>query len=201
MKIYAAAVEALRNKGKGGQNRMKLSLPQKKGCISEFHPLLEANVLLFQVLKNLTRFWTKLRVLVPCFPDFTENSIMCLFIQHLFFPLPFSTNLQNFWSFATPMNSMTSHDYKTNVQGNDKKSIAQKNCVKEWKKTCNYQCVMYKYFNLKWKRDFVLISKLNILGSIRHNKFALKQKNTKLKHTNLKKNWIEVWGTLFLFAK
>jgi hypothetical protein len=23
---------------------------------------------------NLTRFWTKLRVLVPCFPDFTENS-------------------------------------------------------------------------------------------------------------------------------
>jgi hypothetical protein len=23
---------------------------------------------------DLTRFWTKLRVLVPCFPDFAENS-------------------------------------------------------------------------------------------------------------------------------
>jgi hypothetical protein len=49
MKIYAASVEALRKRGRGGQNRMKLSLLSKKWCISEFHPLLKANVLLFQV--------------------------------------------------------------------------------------------------------------------------------------------------------
>jgi len=49
MKIYAAAVEALKKRERGGQNRMKLSLPPKKWCISEFHPLLKANVLLFQV--------------------------------------------------------------------------------------------------------------------------------------------------------
>ncbi len=72
---------------------MKLSLPPKKWCISEFHPLLKANVLLFQVLKNLTRIWTKLRVLVLCFPDFIENSIMCLFIQHPFFPSPILNQL------------------------------------------------------------------------------------------------------------
>jgi len=32
---------------------------------------------------NLTRFWTKLRVLVLCFPDFTENSSLKLLFQKL----------------------------------------------------------------------------------------------------------------------
>jgi hypothetical protein len=31
---------------------MKLSLPPKQWCISQFHPLLKANVLLFQVKKE-----------------------------------------------------------------------------------------------------------------------------------------------------
>jgi hypothetical protein len=37
------------------------------------------------------------------------------------------------------------------------------------------------------KASCIDISKLNILGTIRHKKFALKQKNTELKHTHLKK--------------
>jgi hypothetical protein len=61
---------------------------------------------------------------------------------------------------------------------------------------------MNKVFQLEMeKASCIDISKLNILGTIRHKKFALKQKNTELKHTLLKKNCIEVWGTLFLFAK
>jgi hypothetical protein len=38
VKIYVAAVEALRKKDRGGQNRMKLLVYQKKNwCFSEFH--------------------------------------------------------------------------------------------------------------------------------------------------------------------
>jgi hypothetical protein len=47
VKIYVAAVEA---------------------------PGLKANVLFSRIFWNLTRFWTKLRVLVPCFPDFIGSS-------------------------------------------------------------------------------------------------------------------------------
>ncbi len=56
---------------------MKLSLPQKIGAFLSFTPLLNANVFFFaSFFKNLTQFWTKLRVLVLCFPDgFTEKSI------------------------------------------------------------------------------------------------------------------------------
>jgi hypothetical protein len=46
---------------------------------SEFHPWLNANVLFFEVFKKshpvLDQTQTKLRVLVLCLPDFTENSI------------------------------------------------------------------------------------------------------------------------------
>jgi hypothetical protein len=70
-------VEAVGKKERGGQNRMKLGLPQKTGAFLSFTPLLNANVFYFaSFFLNLTRFWTKLRVLVLCFPDdFTENSI------------------------------------------------------------------------------------------------------------------------------
>jgi hypothetical protein len=37
LKMYAAAVEAFRQKEIDGENRMKLSLPKTKWCISEFH--------------------------------------------------------------------------------------------------------------------------------------------------------------------
>jgi hypothetical protein len=84
VKIYVAAVEALRKKERGGQNTMKLSLTQKKmGGIPRFTlaspppPTLNANVLFDRFVFNLTRFWTKLKVLVLCFPDFTmENSFV-----------------------------------------------------------------------------------------------------------------------------
>jgi hypothetical protein len=39
MKIYAASMEALRKKERGGQNRVKLSLPQKNGAFQSFIPL------------------------------------------------------------------------------------------------------------------------------------------------------------------
>jgi len=62
VKIYVAAVEALlRKKERQGQNKMKLSL------------YFFAGVFFFV---NLTRFWTKLRVLVLCFPDLKKNSII-----------------------------------------------------------------------------------------------------------------------------
>ncbi len=41
---------------------------------------------------NLTRFWTKLRVLVLCFPDFTENSIFQLEVCNIFL-----TKNQRWW--------------------------------------------------------------------------------------------------------
>jgi hypothetical protein len=59
-----------------GQKTRSNSVWHKKWCISEFDPPLKANVLFYRFFKNLTRIWTKLRVLVPCFLDFTENSIM-----------------------------------------------------------------------------------------------------------------------------
>jgi hypothetical protein len=40
VKIYAAAVEALREKERGGQNRMKLSLPPKISAFLSFIKLL-----------------------------------------------------------------------------------------------------------------------------------------------------------------
>jgi len=73
VKIYVATAEALREKKERGvQNRMKLSLPKKIiWCISVFHPRLNANVFICRFFfLNLTQFWTKLRVLVLCFPYF-----------------------------------------------------------------------------------------------------------------------------------
>jgi hypothetical protein len=64
LKIYvAAAVKALRKKERGDQNKLKLNLPPK-WCISQFHPPLNANVLLGTLLLNLTRFCTKVKVQV-----------------------------------------------------------------------------------------------------------------------------------------
>jgi len=49
VKIYVGAVEAVGKKERGGQNRMKLSSPQKIGGFLSFTPLLNANVLFLQV--------------------------------------------------------------------------------------------------------------------------------------------------------
>ncbi len=87
VKIYVAAVEALRKKERGGQNRMKLNLPQE-WFISEFWHPPKANVHFCRFFKNLTRFWTKLRVLVLCFPGFMENSIKYICCYILIFSKP-----------------------------------------------------------------------------------------------------------------
>jgi hypothetical protein len=60
VKIYVAAV---RRSGKK-KNSVKLSLPQK---------LMNANVLFCSLFLNLTLLMTKPRVLVLCFPYFTDK--------------------------------------------------------------------------------------------------------------------------------
>jgi hypothetical protein len=73
VKIHVAALEELRRKEGGDQNRMKLGFKtNKKRGFSEFHipppPLLNAKVLFCRFCSNLTQFfWNKLRVLVLCF--------------------------------------------------------------------------------------------------------------------------------------
>ncbi len=76
-------MEALKKKERGGcQNKMKMSLAQRNGALLSFNappsppPALNANVLVCRFFLNFTWFWTKLRVLVLCFPEFTENSIV-----------------------------------------------------------------------------------------------------------------------------
>ncbi len=85
VKIYVAAVEALRKKERGGskQDETPPGLPEKKnGAFLSFTwlflplPPLNANNVHLQVVLNLTRVWSKLRVLELCLPDFTENSGM-----------------------------------------------------------------------------------------------------------------------------
>jgi len=74
MKICVVAVEALKTKEREGSNHDEtLFTTNKKWCFSEFQPPLNADVFFCRFFKNLTRFWTKLRVMVLCFPDFTKN--------------------------------------------------------------------------------------------------------------------------------
>ncbi len=72
MKIYVAAVEALRRKE--GQDETQFTT-KIDGFLS-FIPPLNANVLFCQFFKNLTLLIMKLRVLVLCLSSFTENSIL-----------------------------------------------------------------------------------------------------------------------------
>jgi len=72
VKIYVTGVEGLMEEGvKTGWNSV---YHQKNWCFSQLPSPLNANVLFCWFFLNLTRFWTKLRVLVLCFPHFTENS-------------------------------------------------------------------------------------------------------------------------------
>jgi hypothetical protein len=65
---------------------MKLGLPPKLMVSSEFHPSLNANVLLCRVFLNLTLcMTTKLRVLVLCFSFFTDNSITWIVVSFVSF--------------------------------------------------------------------------------------------------------------------
>jgi hypothetical protein len=69
--------ENILSSSRGAQEKGKRGskLDETQFCVSEFHPLLKTNILSCRFFLYLTRFWTKLRVLVLCFPDFTENSI------------------------------------------------------------------------------------------------------------------------------
>jgi len=73
VKVYVAAVEALRKKERQDETQFTTKID---GFLS-FIPPLHANVLFFRFFfKNLTLCMTKLRVLVLCFSYFTDNSIM-----------------------------------------------------------------------------------------------------------------------------
>jgi hypothetical protein len=72
VKIYVAAVAAFRKK----ERQMKLSYHQN-WWFSEFHPPLNADVVLFwSFFLNLSLCMAKLRVLMLCFSYFTDNSII-----------------------------------------------------------------------------------------------------------------------------
>ncbi len=70
-------------KGKTGWN----SVYHQSWWFSEFHPPLNANVLFWPLFcrlkKNLILCMTKLRILVLCFPHFTNNSNVPVFISNL----------------------------------------------------------------------------------------------------------------------
>jgi hypothetical protein len=70
VKIYLAAVEALKKKEKGGETEETIK------WFLEFHPPLNANVFCCRLFFNLTLCMTKLRVLVLSFPDFADISIV-----------------------------------------------------------------------------------------------------------------------------
>jgi hypothetical protein len=61
-------------KGKTASKPDETQFGTKSGAFLSFNPPLKANVLFCRFFLNLTRFWTKLKVLVSCFPDFMENS-------------------------------------------------------------------------------------------------------------------------------
>jgi hypothetical protein len=73
VKIYVAAVEALRKKEKTGSKPDGTQFGTKSGGFLSLTPPLKAKVLFCRFLLYLTRFWTKLKVLVLCFPEFTEK--------------------------------------------------------------------------------------------------------------------------------
>ncbi len=76
MKIYVAMMDVLKITKKKGENKMKLSLPQKLTVFLFSPSPLNVNVLSCRFFKNLTWFMTKLRVLVLCFPYFMDFSII-----------------------------------------------------------------------------------------------------------------------------
>ncbi len=71
VKIYVTPVEAMKEKGSKSD---ETQFGTKSGAFLRFSPF-KANALFYMFSFNLSRFWTKLRVLVLCFPGFTEYSI------------------------------------------------------------------------------------------------------------------------------
>jgi hypothetical protein len=72
VKIYVVAMGVFRKKEGWGQNWIKLNLAH----ISKFDTPLKVNIFFCRFFFNLTRFWTKLKLLVPLCQKFLENSIL-----------------------------------------------------------------------------------------------------------------------------
>jgi hypothetical protein len=66
----------LTKKERWDQNR------HKNWCISEFDTPLKANVLFCRFLENLIRFWTKLRLLLPCCVTLQKTLMYMFTIYH-----------------------------------------------------------------------------------------------------------------------
>jgi hypothetical protein len=73
-------------KRKDGSKPDQTQFGTKSGVFLSLAPSLKANVLFCRYFYNLTRLWTKLRVLVLCFSDFMENSILLLSTVRTFLP-------------------------------------------------------------------------------------------------------------------
>jgi hypothetical protein len=90
--------------GKRGTKPDETQFGTKNGA---FHPPWKANVLFYRLKKISSRFWTKLRVLVPCFPDFTENSHILIFRQG-YYGMQHSFSLSFLGSLVSPARSTLS---------------------------------------------------------------------------------------------
>ncbi len=116
--VHVAAVEALmKKKERRGQNRMKeTQFATKKWCIFWVWPRplppLKVNVLVLQVLfLSLTRFSTKLRVLVPCFLTL-RKTLLCQKLFKLDSPrhhnsIPFAQTKIHNWELHMTLKSST----------------------------------------------------------------------------------------------
>jgi hypothetical protein len=87
-------VEALKKKERGDQNQDETQFSTRKWL----HFGVKTTVLFCRFFfLNLTRFWTKLRVLVLCFPDFTEYSKYVTWyykMGHIIVPTSLNVSLQ-----------------------------------------------------------------------------------------------------------
>jgi len=107
VKIYVAAVEALRKKERWGSKLDETQFGTKNGAFLSSPPPWKAMYFFNRFSKNLTRFWTKPRVLVPCFPDFTENSNI-LIIRQGYYGMHHSFSLSFLSSLVSPARSTLS---------------------------------------------------------------------------------------------
>jgi len=82
VKIYVAAVEALRKRGR--QDETQFSLPQNNRWFSEFHPFSMLMYFFFSsFFLNLISCMSKLRVQVLCFPCYMDNYDFFNFLNEL----------------------------------------------------------------------------------------------------------------------
>ncbi len=99
VKIYVAAVEALRKKERQDETQFTTKID---GFLS-FTPPLNANVLLCRFFFNVTLCMTKLRVPVLCLSYFTDNSIMIDYSLFFFLHFDEISHPNKSWSPKKPL--------------------------------------------------------------------------------------------------